>query len=82
MNSMQKLIIASGVALACALPVSASAGGMAPHYQAYTQLENNNNWALYDAGCLRWNYAQHAWYTRCGLPQNGPIHPAAISVKD
>ena len=39
------------------------------------QLENGSGWELYDAGCLVWNYQQHAWYTRCGLPQNAPIAP-------
>jgi hypothetical protein len=83
MNSMQKLVLASGVALACALPLSAAqAGGMKPGWNAYGQLQYGSGWRLYDAGCLTWNYQQHAWYTHCGLPQNAPLHPRPIVAKD
>jgi hypothetical protein len=83
MNSMQKVILASGLALACALPLSsAQAGGMQPGFHARTQLLYGSGWQLYDTGCLSWNYQQHAWFTHCGLPQNGPLYPRPIVAKD
>ena len=83
MKSLQKLIIVSGVALACALPLSsAQAGGTKPGWYAYGQLQYGEGWRLYDAGCLRWSYQQYSWYSRCGLPQNMAPHPDnAVSVK-
>ena len=78
MKSLQKLIVMSGVALACALPLSsAQAGGTKPGWYAYSQLQYGWPWPAYDAGCLRWNYQQYSWYTRCGLPQSAPLHQAA-----
>ena len=65
-----------------ALPWSAAqAGGIRPGHYAYSQLTNGSGWRLYDAGCLKWNFQNQAWYTRCGLPQNGPSWTAPIAVK-
>jgi hypothetical protein len=55
---------------------------MKPGWNAYGQLQYGSGWRLYDAGCLTWNYQQHAWYTHCGLPQNAPLHPRPIVAKD
>jgi len=83
MNSMQKLVFATGLALACALPLSvAQAGGMQPGFHARTLLLYGSGWRLYDAGCLTWNYQQHAWFTHCGLPQNAPLYPHPVIAKD
>jgi hypothetical protein len=66
---IQTLIIASGVALACALPLSsAEAGGIKPGFHARMQLKNGSGWSLYDAGCLKWNFQQHSWYTTACEP--------------
>ena len=83
MNSLHKLLVAGSVALACALTVSsAEAGGRKPGWYAYGLLQYGSAWDLYDAGCLKWNYRNQAWYTRCGLPQNAVLqHPHAISVR-
>ncbi len=88
MNSLQRLqrvIGAAGMALACALPVgSAQAGGMAPGFHARVLLKYGSGWRLYDAGCLTWNYQQHAWFSHCGLPQNAVLYtrPAVVVAKD
>ena len=84
MKSLQKLIIVSGVALACALPLSsAQAGGTKPGWYAYSQLQYGWPWPAKDAGCLYWNYQQYSWYTKCGLPQNTLLRrpPNVVSVK-
>ena len=82
MNSLHKLIVASGVALACALPLSsAQAGGTKPGWYAFGQLQYGEGWKLYDASCLRWNYQQYSWYPRCDLRQNAPLHPSAGSSR-
>ena len=46
------------------------------------QLQYDSGWHLYDAGCLTWNQQQHAWYTHCGLPRNGPLYPRPGIAKD
>ena len=82
MIRVHTLIVAAGIALACTLPLSsAQAGGLKPGFQAHMQLKNGSGWALYDAGCLAWNYQQHSWYSRCGLPQNAILHPHPIVAK-
>ena len=83
MNPMRKAIfLVASAAILAALPWSAAqAGGIRPRHYAYSQLENGSGWRLYDAGCLKWNFQNQAWYTRCGLPQNGPSWTAPIAVK-
>jgi len=83
MNSLHKLLVAGAVTLACTLAVSsAEAGGRKPGWYAFGLLQYGSGWELYDAGCLKWNYRNQAWYTRCGLPQNAVLqHPHAISVR-
>lgn len=83
MNPMRKAIfLVAGAAILGALPWSAAqAGGIRPGHYAYSQLKNGSGWQLYDAGCLKWNFQNQAWYTRCGLPQNGPYWTAPIAVK-
>ena len=77
MNSLHKLVVAGGLALACTLAVSsAEAHSRKPGWYAYGLLQYGSGWDLYDAGCLKWNYRNQAWYSRCGLPQNAP-HPHA-----
>jgi hypothetical protein len=79
---LQKLLVASGVALACALPLSsAQAGGTKPGWYAFGQLQYGSGWAAYDAGCLRWNYQQYSWYTVCGLPDRLALHPLVVKAK-
>ncbi len=81
MNSMQKLMLALGIVVACALPlVPAQAGGLKPGWNAYGRLQYGSGWEAYDAGCLTWNYRQQAWYTHCGLPQNGPLHQPRVII--
>ena len=84
MNSLHKLLVAGAVTLACTLAVSSAeaGGGRKPGWYAYGLLQYGSAWDLYDAGCLKWNYRNQAWYTRCGLPQNAVLqHPHAISVR-
>jgi hypothetical protein len=82
-NPMRKAIfLVTGAAILGALPWSpAQAGGVRPGHYAYSQLQNGSGWQLYDAGCLKWNFQNQAWYTRCGLPQNSPYWTAPIAVK-
>lgn len=83
MNSMQKLMVVAGLALACTLPIpAAQAGRMQPGFHARMQLKYGSGWKLYDVGCLAWNYQQHAWFTRCGLPQNAPLYAPPVIAKD
>ena len=85
MQKLQRMIVAAGMALACALPLgSAQAGGVAPGFHARMLLKYGSGWRLYEAGCLTWNYQQHAWFTRCGLPQNAAFYapPAVVVAKD
>ena len=56
--------------------------GHAPGFHARTLLLYGSGWRLYDAGCLTWNYQQHAWYSHCGLPQNAPLYQAPVVAKD
>ena len=84
MNPMRKSIfLAATVAaiLGALLWPSAQAGGIRPGHYAYLQLKNGDGWRLYDAGCLKWNFQNRAWYTRCGLPQNGPYWTAPIVAR-
>src|ERR1700704_5863957 len=80
---MRKAIfLVTGAAILGALPGSpAEARGIRPGHYAYSQLEYGSGWRLYDAGCLKWNFQNRAWYTRCGFPQNGPDFTAAIPVR-
>jgi hypothetical protein len=82
MNSLHKLLVVAGVALACTLALpSAEAHSRKPGWYAYGQLQYGSGWELYDAGCLKWNYRNQSWYTRCGLPQNAVLHRPALSVR-
>jgi hypothetical protein len=80
---MRKAIfLLAAAAIPGALPwSSAEAGGVRPGHYAYSQLQNGSGWRLYDAGCLKWNFQNQAWYTRCGLPQNRPYWTLPIAVK-
>jgi hypothetical protein len=72
----------AGAAMLAALPSSsAQADGIRPGHYAHWQLKFGSAWRLYDAGCLKWNFQNQAWYTQCGLPQNGPYWAAPIAVK-
>ena len=83
MNPMRKAIfLVTGAAILGALLwSSAEARGIRPGHYAYSQLEYGSGWRLYDAGCLKWNFQNRAWYTRCGLPQTGPYWMAPIAAR-
>jgi len=69
------LVLAAGAALAWAACGPAQANRLAPHWYAYSLLyDYGDNYGLYQAGCLKWNYRNQSWYTRCGLPQNAGLH--------
>ena len=85
MNLLRKasVVAATGLAFGLVATLPAQANRLKPHYYAYSQLQYGSGWALYDAGCLTWNYRTLSWYSHCGLPQNAALHlrPHAISVK-
>ena len=77
--------VAAGAAVCGPHPARRQANRLKPHWYAWQQLwDYGDTYQMNEAGCLRWNYAQHAWYTRCGLPQNAVLYPPhrAISVRD
>ena len=77
-----RVAMVTGAAILGALPwSSAEARGIRPGHYAYSQLEYGSGWRLYDAGCLKWNFQNRAWYTRCGLPQTGPYWTAPIAAR-
>jgi hypothetical protein len=68
-------VIAAGLALAWATASPAEARGPAPHWYAYTLLyDYGDTYQMNEAGCVKWNYRNQSWYTRCGLPQNAALH--------
>ena len=83
MTSMQKLLVAAATVALCALPMSFAQAGersIHPGYYARSYLKFGNGWRLHDAGCLFWSFQNQAWYSRCGLPQNGPVLATPIVV--
>jgi hypothetical protein len=68
------LLVTAGVAF-FAVSMPAQANRLAPNWHAWQQLyDYGDTYRMNEAGCVKWNYRNQSWYTRCGLPQNAELH--------
>ena len=76
MNLLRKagLLVIAGMTF-CAVSLPAQANRLEPHWYAWQQLYSyGDTYQMNEAGCVKWNYRNQSWYTRCGLPQNAGLH--------